>query len=392
MKARFMPNGAVNRWLLVSAFLFVVGLGVLVAACGATDTTATTASTTSITQAVTTTQAVATTQTVATTQSATTMQPVTTTEAATTTTQAGPAIIITRDNRYMAQQREGWDPPLLDVYAPKQAGPWPLVVMLHGAGVGRTYLNAWATKVAQRGAVVFVPDWGIVINSFANPFRSVTLTPQELRAALPVEIGDVGAIIRFARATGTRYGGDPKNLTLFGHSGGANQALMEPFSGAAASVGALAGAGSTIPERVVVFDADYLLAGTPLWDVVLAGEPSVMRLITPWPSLGRQMDFPITIIGSGDPGLSRELGDPWAKDSWLVARDPSGDIRRGLEKLGALKGNLLTNESIEQLLVQRLKADGDKVTYVQLTDSSHEVLGEKGMESFLDALVPNAQG
>jgi predicted esterase len=365
--------------------LFVVGLAVLVAACGATDTTATIASTTSITQAVTTTQAVATTQ------SATTMQAVTTTEATTTTTQAGPEITITPDIRYMAQQREGWDPPLLDVYAPKQTGPWPLVVMLHGAGVGKHYLTAWATKVAQRGAVVFVPDWGIVINSFANPFRSATLTPQELRAALPVEIGDVAAIIRFARATGARYGGDPNNLTLFGHSGGANQALMEPFSGAAASAGALAGAGSSIPERAVVFDADYLLAGTSLWDEVLAGEPSVMRLITPWPSLGRRVDFPITIVGSGDPGLSRELGDPWAKDSWLVARDPAGDIRRGLEKLGALKGNLITNESIEQLLVQRLKADGDKVTYVRLTDSSHEELGPLGMKSFLEALVPSAQ-
>ena len=119
----------------------------------------------------------------------------------------------------------------------------------------------------------------------------------------------------------------------------------------------------------MVFDADYLLAGTGLWDEVLAGEPSVMQLITPWPSLGRRVNFRITIIGSGDLSLSRELGDPWAKDSWFVARDPSGDIRRGLEKLGAFKGDRITNESIEQLLVERLKADGDNVTYVRLADS-----------------------
>ena len=116
-----------------------------------------------------------------------------------------------------------------------------------------------------------------------------------------------------------------------------------------------------------------------------------MEVITPWSSLGRGVDFPITIIGSGDPNLSRDLGDPWAKDSWLVARDPSGDIRRGLEDLGALEGDLITNESIEQLLVERLKADGDTVTYVRLTDSTHTLLGEKGMESLLDALVPTPQ-
>jgi hypothetical protein len=243
--------------------------------------------------------------------------------------------------------------------------------------------------VAQRGAVVFVPDWGIVINKFG--MFGATLTPKELRAALPVEMGDVAAIIRFARANGPTYGGDPENLTLFGHSGGANQALMEPFSGAAASEGALAGAGSSIPERAVVFDADYLLAGTSMWDEVLAGEPGVMQLLTPWPSLGRRVEFPITIIGSGDPGLSRKLGDPWATDSWFVVRDPSGDIRRGLEKLGAFEGDRITNESIEQLLVERLEADDDTVTYVRLTDSSHEYLSPEGMESLLDALLPTSQ-
>ena len=55
MKVRFMPKGAANRWLLVSVFLFVAGLGALAASCAGTDTRATTASATSITQAVTTT-------------------------------------------------------------------------------------------------------------------------------------------------------------------------------------------------------------------------------------------------------------------------------------------------------------------------------------------------
>jgi hypothetical protein len=56
-----------------------------------------------------------------------------------------------------------------------------------------------------------------------------------------------------------------------------------------------------------------------------------------------------------------------------------------------LGGDLITNESIEQLLVERLKADGDEVTYVRLADSTHTLLGEKGMESLLDALVPNTE-
>lgn len=376
MGVEILPSGKSNVRLLAAicalTVVLLVGLGGLVAACGGAETAATNASATSTTQAVTPTQAV------------------TTTVAVTTTTTAGLEVQITRDIPYMTQ-REGWDPPLLDVYTPKRAGHWPLVVMLHGAGADKTLLQAWAIKVAQRGAVVFAPNWGRAISHYGETITPETISGKELRAVLAGEVGDVAAIVRFARATGAGYGGNPEHLTLFGHSGGANEALMEPFSGASASEGALEGAGSTIPESLVVFDADYLLAGDPMWDAWLTGDPSIMQLITPWPSLGRPVGFPVTVIGSGDPGLSRELGDPWAEDSWLAVRDPSGDIRKGLEQLGALSGDLITNQSIEQLLVKRLRADGDDVTYIRLSDSSHTNLGPEGMKSLLDALVPNAQ-
>ncbi len=380
METKCLPSGKVGRLLLASVVVLVVGLGGLVAACGGTETATTGTSATSTTQPVTPTQAVTPTE-AATTSSV----------AAITSTTTAPEIEIVRDIPYMAQ-REGWDPPLLDVYAPQETGPWPLVVMLHGATLNKTWLQAWAIKVAQRGAVVFVPDWGRAISNYGGTITPETISGEELRTVLAGEVGDVAAVVRFARATGAGYGGDPEHLTLFGHSGGANEALMEPFSGASPSEGALEGAGSTIPESLVIFDADYLLAGDPMWDAWLDGDPGIMQVITPWPSLGRRVDFPITIIGSGDPNLSRELGDPWAKDSWLVARDPSGDIRRSLEDLGALEGDLITNESIEQLLVERLKADGDKVTYVRLTGSTHTNLSTEGMESVLDALVPTPQG
>ncbi len=45
-----------------------------------------------------------------------------------------------------------------------------------------------------------------------------------------------------------------------------------------------------------------------------------MQVYTPWQYLGRRVDFPVTVSGSGDPNLSRELGDPWVKDSWLAVQ------------------------------------------------------------------------
>jgi len=286
---------------------------------------------------------------------------------------------------YMSR-RAGSLPPLLDVYAPKQAGLWPLVVMLHGGGVDTLWLSSWAIQVALRGAVVFVPEWSRLLDS-----ELASISAAEFRASQEGSFGDVAAAIRFARGSGARYGGDPARLTLFGHSAGAMEAASEAFSGASASKGGLEGAGSTIPESLVIFDGDWMIASDPMWNRLLAEDPGIMQVATPWQYLGRRVDFPITVINSGDPSMSGPLGDPWAKDSWLVARDPSGKLRRGLEKLGAFRRHRFTNDSVQALFVQRLRAAGDAVTFVTLKGSTHTVLSTEGMKSLLDALVPHKQ-
>jgi hypothetical protein len=293
-------------------------------------------------------------------------------------------IRIIYDVRYMSR-REGSLPPLLDVYAPKQGGPWPLVVMLHGGGVDTEWMGDWAAQVAQRGAVVFVPEW------FRDRPDFDSTTAAEFREVQAEARGDVAAAVRFARGTGARYGGDPARLTLFGHSAGAMQAAMEAFSGAPASKGGLEGSGSTLPESLVLLDGDWMIIGDPVWNRFLAEDPGIMHSAVPWQYLGRRVDFPITVINSGDPYMSVPLGDPWAKDSWLDARDPSGKLRRGLEKLGAFRGHRFTNDSAQALFVRRLRAAGDTVTFITLKDSTHMVLSTEGMESLLDATVPNTR-
>jgi acetyl esterase/lipase len=357
MGSKFVPNGKVDLRVVLSMVVLAIGLVGLASACGSTATT--------------------------TAASSATAQLVMTTEAAVTTTME-PAIALQTDMGipYMTRAK-GMLPAVVNVYAPKEGGPWPLVVMLHGGGGTPIGMGDWAARVARRGAVVFVPEWG-------RAPGPAGFTPEELRALFAAQIGDVAAAIRFARAAATRYGGDPQDLTLFGHSAGAMQAAVEALGRVPASEGALEGAGSIIPESLVLFDPDYLL-GDPMWDSILAADPrpaDVVKLQTAWSYLGQRVNYPITVIDSADPGLSRELGDPWAEDSWLVVRDPSGDIRRGLEKLGALSGDLYTNGSVAPLFVERLKADGDTVTYIKLTDSSHNTLGPEGMKSFLEALVP----
>jgi acetyl esterase/lipase len=293
-------------------------------------------------------------------------------------------IEVFHDVRYMSEPEGGKGTSLLDVYAPDGAGPWPVVVMCHGGGETKDGYEGWATRVARRGAVVFVPTWSRMDND-----RAASLTAREFRAALRAAIGDIAAAVRFARGTAATYGGDPENLTLFGHSYGAMGATMEALRGAPAAEGSLEGAGSTIPESLVVFDGDYLLAS--FGDDLLTRDPGVMHVFTPWDHIDRPLDFPVTILDSVTPELSRDASDAWVEGSWLDTRDPSGDLRQSLEAMGVFDDDLYVNGDGMRLLADRMRADGDAVTYVTLTDSTHWKLGPQGMASLLDALVPDDQ-
>jgi hypothetical protein len=395
MKDKSMHSGRIDRWLLISVLLlaagFIVALGGLVAACGDAQTTSS-ASATSTTQVMTTTQSVISTQPLTTTQAPITSEAAAPTTAAPTTTTEGALQIQTDFGIPYVTRAEKLGPAVINVWAPKQPGPWPVVVMVHGGSKpmfpGGT-LPLGPMKVAQRGAVVFAPVWwrdvGIGPGQVANQADA-----KQFQAMCLEQYGEIAAAVRFARANSARYGGDPENVTLFGFSGGANIAIPVAVGGVPASKGAIGGAGSSIPESLVILDPDYLVAD-PAWGDLVSIDPSFMTVWSPFGYLGRPVDFPITVICSGDPGLSRELGDPWAKDSWLAVRDPSGEIRHGLEKLGALSGPLYTNESAGQLFVERLKTDGDAVTYVRLTNSDHNTVGPDDLGTVLDALVPKTQ-
>ena len=300
------------------------------------------------------------------------------------TARVAQAIQVFRNVPYMSEPEGGRGTQLLDVYAPKDAGPWPMVVMLHGGGETKKGPSSLAAAAAKRGAVVFVPEWSRMDAEIVE-----ASTAKELRAMLVAAIGDVAAAVRFARGTAASYGGDPEHLTLFGYSYGAMGATMDAFTGARAAKSGLHGEGSTIPEALVVLDGDYLNATLP--DEAMARDPGLMGLTTPWDYLGQRVDFPITVIDSGDLGLGRDVPDPWAKDSWLVVRDPSGELRRGLEALGAFENGFYLAGSGLTLFAQQLRAAGDTVTYVTLTNSTHTSFSEEDVQTVLDSLVPAAR-
>jgi acetyl esterase/lipase len=284
-------------------------------------------------------------------------------------------------------------PDALDVYAPAKAGPWPVVVTFHGApgsspATDRGGLSEKARRVAELGFVVFNASWGHQPGGDVDAPTYDGLQAVGSQAACAVE---------FARVHAAEYGGDPATMIVFGHSGGAHAAAMATFARPAPTAGCLGGATLGPIDALVTWEGNWLLSvNAPDWDAALAADPRVMDAVTPWTHLAALKDQKVVMLVSEDPNVSlraefpgfeveRPVGDPWAADSWLAVRDPSGDLRRQLEANGAFADGTIGFADSQRLLYSVLKAQGNPVTLDVMPDSSHAWLRGAGWDVFLAA-------
>jgi hypothetical protein len=137
-----------------------------------------------------------------------------------------------------------------DVFAPPDGEDLPVVVILHGTGGDREVMEPLARAVAEEGAVVYVPSWPVIDPSAEIPADG---EPFRLQAEAVV------CALRFARRTAAEFGGDPDELTLLGHSGGATAgarvALVDepPWPSIECDPDI-----SHVPERFVATGGDFL--------------------------------------------------------------------------------------------------------------------------------------
>jgi hypothetical protein len=272
----------------------------------------------------------------------------------------------------------------LDVYAPTRAGPWPAVVMFHGAPgsdprTDRSYLSEQARRVADLGFVVFNASWGHVPGGAIGPPTYDELLAVGSQAACAVE---------FARTEAAEYGGDPATMIVFGHSGGAHAGAMAAFIRPKPTAGCSGGTSLGAIDALVTWEGNWVLSvNEPDWDSALAADPRVMDVVTPWAHLAEQRDQKVVMLVSEQPGafFEREVGDPWAADSWLAVRDPSGDLRRQLEANGAFADGKLDFIEVQQMLFSILEAQGNPVSLDVMPGSTHTYLSVEGWKVFLAA-------
>jgi acetyl esterase/lipase len=282
-------------------------------------------------------------------------------------------------------------PGVLNVYAPSKVGPWPVVVLF--PAFDRASLREHARRVADLGFVVFVPEWGAVPVGGDDTLTYDGFVANDSQGACAIE---------FARAHAAEYGGDPGTMIVFGHSAGAHLAATVVFAGTEPSAGCLADTTLGAIDALITYEGDWLIheihpPGSPLqWDRMLAADRRVFDAVTPLTYLARDKDLKVVILVSENPNASlesefpgiiidRPVGDPWAADSWLAVRDPSGDLRRQLEANGALADGKLGLVESQQLLYSVLKAQGNPVSLDVMPDSTHAYVRGEGWDVFLAA-------
>ena len=139
-----------------------------------------------------------------------------------------------------------------DVFAPSDGRELPVVVMLHGTGGEREVMEPLARAVAEEDAVVYLPSWPVIDQVAPYPADDDD-EPFRLQAEAVV------CALRFARRSAADFGGDPDQLTLLGHSGGAMAGARVAIVGEPPWPGIDCEPGVThVPERFIGTGGDYL--------------------------------------------------------------------------------------------------------------------------------------
>lgn len=151
----------------------------------------------------------------------------------------GGSVVTTRGLEYV-------DSHVLDVHAPADADRVPVVVVLHGAGVGRRHYEAFAERFAEAGAVVLNVDWDVLPTNFEDASEQIACA------------------VRFARVRAADYGGDPDRIVLLGHSSAAPWATRAALVGDEYE-GACASDEMALPDALALFAPSSVPGGWP-WE------------------------------------------------------------------------------------------------------------------------------
>lgn len=138
----------------------------------------------------------------------------------------------------------------LDVYSQKDSELSPVIVYVHG--------GAW--QFGSRRAVGAMPDY-FTENGFVFVSLDYRLVP---KVTVDEQLQDIDAALGWVQKNISRFGGDPTNIHLFGHSAGAHLVTMTAVRPLANAQALLAGGAirSVISNDTLTYDIAAIAAKT----------------------------------------------------------------------------------------------------------------------------------
>ncbi len=178
----------------------------------------------------------------------------------------------------------------LDIHAPDEVGPWPVVVTIHGGGwfIGdRQGMGGLADGLASRKAVVFNAT-----------YRTLTLG-----GTFPGMVDDVACAIQFARNAASEFTTTPDAVAVVGHSAGAHLASLVAYAPGVFGQDCPEGPARS-PDAFVGLAGPYdigQLAGllTPMFGVPIEEDPELWASANPLSWVPDSPDIP-TLLLHGD--------------------------------------------------------------------------------------------
>ena len=212
------------------------------------------------------------------------------------------AVEVTKDIEYLTLLEPDAPVQKVDVYAPTEPGPWPVVVLHHGwyQSKDNTLYTSFAEELAGRGVVAFVPERRSPCSTL---LECVEDDGRDLR-----EVQESWACgVRFARGTAADYGGDPGWLTVFGHESSGWEAafmgddLQQAWEDLASNRGGpppqtecLATGDSAHVDAFIGYGGDY-----EYYERLSESDPDLWALTSPFGLIGRNTSLVVHLVHGG---------------------------------------------------------------------------------------------
>jgi dienelactone hydrolase len=257
-------------------------------------------------------------------QPASTATPTSTPEPAVTAPALSHTVQVTKDVEYTRPLQPDVHVQKLDVFAPEQPGPWPVVIFVPGYGANKDTMAdvLYAKEIAGRGAVVFLPNWrgSMALESARN-------NGVRWREALE----EMACAVRFARAGAADYGGDPGWVTVVGGRS-VGESLVQALVGdaseawdqfAAARGGPPAQTECVVSEDSAQVDAYVAWAEAPTeMDFLKDQDPELWKLCSPAAHFGENLNLRVRLLrGAEDQRVSLERITAFQEDMKAAGYD-----------------------------------------------------------------------